>query len=72
MICPIREDGWCSRHATFHVGRLKELSQMNNVIGEQYRKLWDGLHGIDGVKTNPVIPPIKPPACGKCGKKNGT
>lgn len=41
MKCPIDENLFCSRHKTHHKGRLYELSQMENEIGEKYRQLWD-------------------------------
>ncbi len=40
MICDVSEDGWCSRHKTHHVGRLRELALMDAVLGESYRQLW--------------------------------
>ena len=38
--CILREDNWCENHQMFHNGRLKELSQMENELGEKYRNLW--------------------------------
>ena len=41
MKCVLDENDWCERHQIKHVGRLKEISQMDDEIGEKYRKLWD-------------------------------
>ena len=41
MKCILNENDWCDRHQTIHIGRLKEISQMENDFGEKYRQLWD-------------------------------
>lgn len=41
-VCPVDENGYCSRHQKVHYGRLLEISQMDNEFGESYRRLWDG------------------------------
>lgn len=41
MKCILNENDWCERHKIHHVGRLKEISQMEDEVGEKYRKLWD-------------------------------
>lgn len=40
-ICQLNKDGYCSRHKTIHVGRLRELSQLDDELGERYRIFWD-------------------------------
>jgi hypothetical protein len=41
MVCPVDENGYCSRHQKVHFGRLLEVSQMDNEFGEKHRQLWD-------------------------------
>lgn len=40
--CPVDKNGFCSRHNKHHKGRLLEISQMTNEVGEKYRLYWDG------------------------------
>lgn len=40
-ICPVDENGYCSRHQTVHFGRLLEISQLDNEFGEKHRMVWD-------------------------------
>lgn len=45
-VCPVDDKGYCSRHRTTHVGRVLELSQMDNDLGAGYRRIWDGRFGV--------------------------
>lgn len=66
MKCQVDENKWCERHQTRHVGRLYELSQMENELGEKYRKSWD-----DELTNNPPKPQQPKKPC-NCKKKNKT
>jgi hypothetical protein len=65
-ICQVNEEFWCERHQCRHVGRVLELSRMDNELGARFRLSMDGINVTELVRGMPVVVIGNQPPVARC------